>query len=308
MSSSSHPTVFPPPPSTNKIPREAWKVLAILSSIATMIMYGETMLVPAIPTLIKDFNISYSTSSWILTIYLLTGAVMTPIAGKLSDIYGKKRVLLVIMIIYAVGVPIAGFSTNISTMMIARGLQGVGISMFPIAFSIVRDRFPREKMAIGQGIITSMFAGGAVIGLSVGGFLIQNYGWHSTFFTIIPIVISLFLVVWRFIHIDSIAVPLPSRERQQQQEQEESEHTLKEDDSSRKSVNKNTLNRDGLLTGIKKSSLRTSQDDNKARGSVSLDIKGAITLAIAITSFLLALTYLQTEGDGNNNTNNNTNK
>ena len=90
-------------------------------------------------------------------------------------------------------------------MLIARGLQGVGISMFPIAFSIVRDQFPREKMAIGQGIITSMFAGGAAIGLSVGGFLIQNYGWHSTFFTIIPIVICLFLVVWRFIHIDSIA-------------------------------------------------------------------------------------------------------
>jgi MFS family permease len=298
-----------PPPSGSKIPREAWKIVAILSSVATMIMYAETMLIPAIPTLIKEFGITYSTSSWILTTYLLTGAVMTPIAGKMSDIYGKKRILLVIMTVYAAGVSIAGFSTNISTMLIARGLQGVGISMFPIAFSIVRDRFPREKMAIGQGIITSMFAGGAVIGLSVGGFLIQNYGWHSTFFTIIPIVICLFLVVWRFIHIDSIAVPLPSGERQQQQEQEESEHTLKEDGSSRKSIDKNTLNRDGLLKGIKKSnSLRTRQDDNKARGSVSLDIKGAITLAIAITSFLLALTYLQREGDGNNNTNNNTNK
>src|SRR5438128_227847 len=76
-----------PPPSGNKIPREAWKVVAILSSIATMVMYGETMLVPAIPTLIKDFKITYSTSSWILTTYLLTGAVMT-----------KK--------IYATGVPI----------------------------------------------------------------------------------------------------------------------------------------------------------------------------------------------------------
>ena len=94
--------------------------------------------------------------------------------------------------------------------------------------------------------------------------------------------------------------PLPG-ERQQQQEQEESEHTLKED-GSRKSVDKNTLNRVGLLKRIKKSSsLQTSQNDNKVRGSISLDIKGAITLAIAITSFLLALTYLQTEGDGNNN-------
>ena len=80
--------------SEKKISVSAWKVVAILSSIATMVMYAETMLVPAIPDLIKDFNIPYSTSSWILTTYLITGAVMTPIAGKLSDIYGKKRFCL----------------------------------------------------------------------------------------------------------------------------------------------------------------------------------------------------------------------
>jgi MFS family permease len=137
-----------------------------------MVMYAETMLTPAIPTLIKDFNITYGTSSWILTIYLLTGAVTTPIAGKLSDIYGKKKVLLVVLIVYITGVSIAGFSTNISILLIARALQGVGISMFPIAFSIVKDEFPREKMAIGQGIITSMFAAG---------FIIQHYGWQTTF-------------------------------------------------------------------------------------------------------------------------------
>ena len=290
-----------PPPSGSKIPREAWKQVAILSSVAAMIMYAETMLIPAIPTLIKEFGITYSTSSWILTTYLLTGAVTTPIAGKFSDIYGKKRILLIIMTVYAAGVSIAGFSTDISTMLIARGLQGVGISMFPIAFSIVRDLFPREKMAIGQGLIASMFGAGAVIGLSVGGFLIQDYGWHSTFFTIIPIVICLFLVVWRFINIDSITVPLPGERQEQEQEQEESDYTLKEA-GSRKSIDKSSLNGDGLPKRIKeRSSPQNSQNDNNVRGPLSLDIKGAITLAITITSFLLALTYLQTGGNGNNN-------
>lgn len=287
---SSHPTVFPPP-STNKIPREAWKILAILSSIATMIMYGETMLVPAIPTLIKDFNISYSTSSWILTIYLLTSAVMTPIAGKLLDIYGKKKVLFVIMIIYAAGVPIAGFSTNISTMIIARGLQGVGISMFPIAFSIIRDQFPREKMAIGQGIITSMFAGGAVIGLSIGGFIIQHYGWQATFFTIIPIVIALFFTSWRFIHLDSIQPPAV-------QQQQESTHTLKVSNLSSDKKGKR-----GLLNRIKNRFGIRSNDASNAQTPTTLGIRGAITLAIAITSFLLVLTYLQTGNNDNNNSN-----
>ncbi len=176
---------------STKIPASAWKVLAILSCIATMVMYAETMLIPAIPDLIKDFNVSYSTSAWILTTYLLVGAVMTPISGKLSDIYGKKKMLLIIMIIYLVGVSIAGFATSIYFLIIARAIQGIGMSMFPIAFSIIRDQFPREKISIGQGVITSMFASGAVIGLSVGGTIIKHYGWEATFFSIIPIAVAL---------------------------------------------------------------------------------------------------------------------
>src|SRR6478735_4637821 len=152
-----------------KIPASAWKVLAILSCIATMVMYAETMLIPAIPDLIKDFHISYGMSSWILTTYLIAGAIMTPIAGKLSDIYGRKKILLVIMTIYVLGVSLGGFVTNIYEMLLIRIIQGIGMSMFPIAFGIIRELFPRSKLAIGQGIISSMFATGAVIGLVAGG-------------------------------------------------------------------------------------------------------------------------------------------
>ena len=194
-------------PPSDKITKSAWKTLAILSLIATMSMYAETMLVPAIPDLIKDFSISYSTSSWILTTYLIAGAIMTPISGKLSDIYGKKKVLLMIMVIYAAGVSAGGFTTNIYSMLLVRLVQGIGMSMFPIAFGIIRDQFPRSKIAIGQGIITSMFAAGAVIGLVAGGHLIQNYGWPSTFFSIIPIVLALLVIIKKFIHVDETQNP-----------------------------------------------------------------------------------------------------
>jgi MFS family permease len=266
-------------PSSGKIiPLSAWRVIAILSSIATMVMYAETMLVPAIPDLIKDFNIPYSTSSWILTTYLITGAVMTPIAGKLSDIYGKKKILLIIMIFYTVGVSIAGFSTNIDIMLIARGFQGVGLSMFPIAFSIVRAQFPRQKMAIGQGIITSMYGGGAVIGLSIGGTIIQHYSWHSTFFTLIPIAIALLLIIWRFIHVDEEGV-----DQQIQRQQQEAETTERRNNSE---------NLEKKTTIAKNSKSVTSNG--------TLDITGAITLAVTITSFLLVITYLEI-GTGDNN-------
>ena len=185
-----------------KISPAAWKTLAILSLIATMVMYAETMLIPAIPDLIKDFHISYGMSSWILTAYLIAGAIMTPIAGKLSDIYGRKKMLLVVMAIYAVGVSLGGFVTDIYQMLAIRIIQGIGMSMFPIAFGIIREMFPRSKLAIGQGIISSMFATGAVVGLVAGGHLIQNYGWNATFFSIIPIVIVLLVVISRFVHID----------------------------------------------------------------------------------------------------------
>lgn len=104
------------------------------------------MLIPAIPNLVKDFEITYNTSSWILTAYLITGAVMTPIAGKLSDTYGKKKVLMIIMVIYSVGTLLGGISTNIMTMVISRIIQGIGIAMFPVAFGIIREKFPEKNL------------------------------------------------------------------------------------------------------------------------------------------------------------------
>jgi MFS family permease len=252
-----------------KIPASAWKVLAILSCIATMVMYAETMLIPAIPDLIKDFHVSYSMSSWILTAYLVSGAVMTPIAGKLSDIYGRKKILLSIMIIYAVGVSLSGVATNIYFMLMARAIQGIGILMFTIAFGIVRDVFPREKISIGQGVITSMFASGAVIGLAVGGVIIQNYGWRTTFFTIIPIAIALLLIIRRLINVNE--------GDQQQQSQRQKETKLVEDKN------------------IGQTKKTENLSDKKSANRI--DIKGAITLAATVTSFLLVLTFIETAGN-----------
>jgi MFS family permease len=80
----------------------------------------------------RPFHINYSTSSWILTAYLISGAVMTPIAGKLSDIYGKKKILLIIMATYTIGVTLGCLVFSFSFLLIARTIQGFGFSMFPI--------------------------------------------------------------------------------------------------------------------------------------------------------------------------------
>ncbi len=244
-----------------------WKVLIILSCLATMAMYSETMLIPAIPTLINDFEVSYGLSSWILTSYLIAGAVMTPIAGKLSDIYGRKKTLLIIMGVYTAGVIMGGFAGDFLSMIIARTIQGIGLGMFPIAFSIIRDQFPREQISITTGIITSMFAAGSVIGLSVGALIIHEYGWKMTFFTIIPIAILLLWMIRRYVQI-----------------LETSNFTGSLDEETKESN--------------KKPNIASNLPSKKNHRFYSqLDIKGSILLSITIVCFLLALTYLQTPSD-----------
>ena len=90
--------------------RSARFLLVLLSSTLLVIMFSETMLLPALPEIMQDFNIPYSTAAWIFSAYLIVAAVMTPIAGKLSDIYGNKKILLILLILYVVGVVAGGFS------------------------------------------------------------------------------------------------------------------------------------------------------------------------------------------------------
>src|SRR6478672_1844625 len=179
-----------------------WKILIILSCLGLIVMFDETMILPAIPDFIHKFNISYSTSSWLLSAYIIAAAVMTPIGGKLSDIYGKKKILLIIMAIYSVGILAGRFATNIEFMLAARAAQGVGMAMFPIAFGIIRQVLPEKRLAIGQTIFTSTFSGGAVVGLAGGAAIIQNFGWQATFLAILPAAIALWLIVARFVRIE----------------------------------------------------------------------------------------------------------
>ena len=271
---------------SEKISINAWKVLAILSLIATMVTYAETMLIPAIPDLIRDFHISYNTSSWLITTYLLAGAVMTPIAGKLSDIHGRKKILLIIMIIYAIGVSVAASSNTFYSMLIARAFQGVGMGMFPIAYTMIRSQFPRNKISIGQGIITSMYASGSVIGLVVGGGIIQYYGWHTTFITVIPISIVLLIAIWKFVNIKDHRYDVTNdnnsysiRDRKIQEKQRE--------------IQKNDMGRDGSYLDLNKKNNNNNGIKNKKIKRAPFDIKGTITLAVAIVSVLLVFTFLQ---------------
>src|SRR5919108_1710275 len=230
------------------VSRHAWITLAILSSTLLTVFFSETMLLPAIPEIIEDFNIPYGTAAWIFSAYLIVAAVMTPVAGRLSDLYGKKKVLLMLLTIYIVGLAAGGFADNISFLLATRIIQGFGLAAVPAAFSLLRDTFPPAKLAIAVGEFGSAYPAGSVVGLLAGGSVIQNLGWHSTFFSIVPFATIVTIMIVKFV-----------KEK-----------------------------RDQMMIS------RVKESDSKKRRSHAIDIKGALTLAVTIIAFLMALTLVQT--------------
>jgi MFS family permease len=118
-------------------------------------------------------------------------------------VYGSKKIMLIIMILYLIGTIIGFLSSQISMLIVARLIQGIGIAMFPIAFGIIRDVFPEKKLSIGQGIFSSAFYAGSVIGLPIGAFIIEHFGWRVTFLSIIPIIVILIILMYKTIPPDS---------------------------------------------------------------------------------------------------------
>jgi MFS family permease len=255
-----------------------WTVLAILSSTLLVVMFAETMLLPALPEIMKEFQISYSTSAWIFSAYLIVAAVMTPISGKLSDMYGKKRILLILLAIYTTSILAGGFANSISFLLVSRVVQGVSLSAVPVAFSIVRDAFPAKKLAIAVGIFGSAYSGGSVVGLLVGASIIQSFGWHTTFFFIAPVAAVVTAMISRFVRADD-----NYNKSQLVYRKEEEKEGVNGISSTNAKVEEVGINdNDG--------------DSSNSNNSKSIDIKGAITLSATIISFLIALTLLESGG------------
>ena len=180
----------------------ATRVLLTLTSVALIITYVETMVIPGIPTIQKDFGTTADVTSWITSALLIVGSAVAPLFGKLGDTHGKKKMFLVAMGFYIAGVGMAGFAPTISFLILARAVQGVGFAIMPLAIAIITDVFPKERVATAQGIISGTFAIGAAAGLIVGSYIVQDLGWQWAFHTAFILSVILFLVVMKVIKTD----------------------------------------------------------------------------------------------------------
>jgi MFS family permease len=171
----------------------ATRVLVTVTAVALMINYVETMVVPGIPTIQSDFNTTRTIASWITSALLIVGSITAPLFGRLGDNYGKKRMFLIALGFYTVGVVVAGFAPSIYILLIARAIQGVGFSIIPLALAIITDTFPKEMIAPAQGILSATFAIGASIGLIGGSYIVQDLGWPYSFHS--AAILSVILIV-----------------------------------------------------------------------------------------------------------------
>ena len=189
---------------TGQTSKYAIRVLLTVTAVALLINYVETMVIPGLPAIQKDMATTASLASWITSALLIVGATSAPLFGKLGDSYGKKKMLMVALGFYMVGVGISGFAPNIYVLIIARAIQGAGFAVIPLGISIITDTFPKERIATAQGTISSTFAVGAALGLVLGAYVIQNLTWHYAFYTAFILSIVMFTIVYKTLKKDTV--------------------------------------------------------------------------------------------------------
>ncbi len=161
----------------------------LMSSIDT------TVVAVAFPNFIKDFGTNVLWAAWTISIYFVAVTTVMPLAGNLSDSFGRKKVFLISLILFTTSSLACGLAPNIYTLVGFRFLQGIGgASFLPTAAGIVSDHFP-ESRERAIGLFTSIFPIGGIVGPNLGGWIVSRYSWRYIFYINLPIGISLVILI-----------------------------------------------------------------------------------------------------------------
>ena len=159
----------------------------------------QTIVGPALPTIVTQLS-GNDYYVWAITIYLLTSTISVPFWGKLSDLYGRKPIFMLGIVIFLVGSALSGLSQNMGMLILFRGIQGIGAgSLFPVALAVIGDLFTPQERGKYQGLFGAVFGIAFVAGPLIGGFLTENWGWHWIFYVNIPIGIIALIVIQRLL-------------------------------------------------------------------------------------------------------------
>ncbi len=176
--------------------------MEILGAVLLGLFLGaldQTVVGTALPRIVTDLG-GNEYYTWVVTIYLLTSTITVPFYGKLSDLFGRKPMLIFGITTFLLGSALSGLSQNMAELIIFRGLQGIGAgSLFPISLAIIGDLFTPAERGKYQGLFGAVFGVSFIIGPALGGFLTDNISWHWVFYVNLPIGLISLLVIGRLL-------------------------------------------------------------------------------------------------------------
>lgn len=181
--------------------------LAVLSIAGLAFAMLSSAVVPALPTIQHDLHTSENGVAWVLTAYLLSASVGTAIIGRLGDMYGKEHLLLWTLVVLTAGTLLAGVSSSLALLIVARAIQGAGGGIFPLAFGIIRDEFPRERVAGGIGLMSALLGIGGGVGILAGAAIVEHLSWHWLFWLPLVLIVAAAICTWRFVPESPVRVP-----------------------------------------------------------------------------------------------------
>ena len=180
-------------------PRARMEILFAILLGLFLSALDQTIVGTAMPRILTDLS-GIELYTWVVTIYLLTSTVTGPIYGKLSDQFGRKRLLLFGVAVFLIGSFLSGLSQNMVELIFFRGLQGLGAgALFPISLAVIGDLFSPQERGKYQGLFGAVFGISALIGPALGGFLTDNISWHWVFFVNLPIGAVALFIIWRLL-------------------------------------------------------------------------------------------------------------
>jgi MFS family permease len=161
-------------PRASSAPTHTGLTLLALSVSGMVVSVQQTLVLPLLPQLMRHFNTSVASVTWVFTASLLAGAVATPLLARLGDMYGKKNLILVTMVLLLAGSIVCALSNSLSVLIVGRALQGTSSALIPLAIGMIRDSFPREKVTSGIGIVSATMGVGGSMGMIVTGLIADH--------------------------------------------------------------------------------------------------------------------------------------
>ncbi|ALG06175.1 MFS transporter [Kibdelosporangium phytohabitans] len=158
-------------------------IVPVLALGGVVVAVMQTLVVPLLPILPGLIGASAADTSWAITATLLAGAVATPVVGRLGDMYGKRRMLLISLAILIAGSVVAALSSTLVPLIVGRALQGAAIPAIPLGISIMRDELPAERLGSATAVMSASLGVGGSLGLPAAAILAENTNWHMLFWT-----------------------------------------------------------------------------------------------------------------------------